>query len=230
MLSEIILGTVVPFIMCIQSRYIKQLITITTTSISYTYTLYKQLFETVNTEYKDIPYRWTFVPFITSYRFIIEGISLLISYYIYTNTTNDSSYLTHINGGVCISYTRNGEQYLILLPIKDKSHELTLLEAYGIREEIVFTESQSDDHSESQSESQSDDHSEDHSDDQLESEEKEDISELMNAIMGPDRDFHSQSITPKLLGYNQIILRYVDGELNEHEVSFSSSDIICLLN
>ena len=207
MLSEIILGTIVPLLLVYP--YIQPKLDSMMQLLSSACMYYTQVKEEVKNEYatKNIV---QLTPIIV-YRFIKNGSCLFLSLYM----NADSKHIHYVSGGMCLTYKLNGETYVVLLPTKDKSHEITLLEAYG----ISYSESVA-----SSSSSTSEKDTETDTETELDEEDKQDITTLMNSIMGPDRDFHSQKITPKLLGYDEIIVRYVDGDLNEKELSFSVDD------
>lgn len=179
MISEIILGTVVPFFLIYHSSTIRTTIDI-----------YTQILHTTQETYKDRPILQLLSPAIACFE--LGKQSLYVAKGLFTYSQN--SHITQLDGAISIDYTLHGKPYTIIIPDKNKTEENIVLEAHGI----------------------------------LDEEEKEDITEYISSIIGPDRDFHLQPITPQLLGYDKVTIRYADSQLNEKEVVCLHSEIIYL--
>ncbi len=69
----------------------------------------------------------------------------------------------------------------------------------------------------------------DEAEDEDEEEVEEDITEFFNSIYGPCKDFHQSKISPNMLGYEKIIIKYLNGDtVEEEEKTFIYDEIIVL--
>jgi hypothetical protein len=203
MLSEIVLGTVIPLILIYKSSLIQNSITLCEGICN----LYMDCLQTTREDYKDNIVAQICSPWIALFVLTKRSILFARSMYIYSQDSN----VTHFDEGISVQYTLHGKEYSILIPNKNKTEDVTLLEAYGIVR-----------HSE-------DDKVLPESDEVVpERDEKYDIMSYMCSIIGPDRDFHSQTLTPSILGYDKVFIRYVDGQLDEKEKLFQKDDVFLL--
>lgn len=203
MLSEIVLGTVIPLILIYKSSLIQNSITLCEGICN----LYMDCLQTTREDYKDNIVAQIWSPWIALFVLTKRSILFARSMYIYSQDSN----VTHFDEGISVQYTLHGKEYSIIIPNKNKTEDVTLLEAYGIVR-----------HSE-------DDEVLPESDEVLpERDEKYDIMSYMCSIIGPDRDFHSQTLTPSILGYDKVFIRYVDGQLDEKEKLFQKDDVFLL--
>ena len=227
MLSEIVLGTVIPLILIYKSSLIQNSITLCEGICN----LYMDCLQTTREDYKDNIVAQICSPWIALFVLTKRSILFARSMYIYSQDSN----VTHFDEGISVQYTLHGKEYSIIIPNKNKTEDVTLLEAYGIvrhseDDEVLPSESGNEVVSEGDEVvSESDEVVPSESDEVVpESDEKYDIMSYMCSIIGPDRDFHSQTLTPSILGYDKVFIRYVDGQLDEKEKLFQKDDVFLL--
>lgn len=213
MISEIILGTFVPLFLVFNSSFAQSLYN-GMKAFTHAYTT---ILQTTCESYEDRPLMQLASPIIALFECSKQAATLCLGMISYAGQYNITQYKDYM----AVDYVLHGKSYSILLPTKSKTDEITLLEAYGLFNEIDAEESKTYESSEESSDIDSDYTTSD-------PDEKEDIMEYLGSILGPDRDFHNQSITPTLLGYDEVIIRYVDGQLDEKEVLFKKEEVICL--
>jgi len=93
-------------------------------------------------------------------------------------------------------------------------------------------EEQKDNEEEKQEVNSEEEQEEDENNDELSDTEKiieieEDITEYFKAFYGPSKDFHGSKITPEIIGFDKIIIKYLNGDtIEEEEKIFINNEII----
>ena len=273
MISEIILGTIIPAFLFCQIPFVANCIQSFKSNLNIVSTTYLTILNNIQNENKNNLCIQLVAPVYAIYKLITNAYHSSISYIEYKNNKNVIFFENHY----CIQYTLRNKNYYILLDKKEVSNnqiykvlgfdtstdesdqndseDVSSSEQYDTtcdenntscdedeheeleEDEHKELEEENEENNEKENEENEEENEEEENEEENEEEENEeeevlkepllDITDYFFSYYGPCKNFHNSVITPRLLGFDKIVIYYLDGvNFEECEVTFVDDEVI----